>query len=317
MGVPGRALADLLRAQSIEARCRSVVGLGANGSVGSTPLYFDGTPDVQVTLNSWSMLVFLAIGGNLYSKASGTTGEALTFAFDGVDTAAIGFPMNNYGVLRYRTDGGAWTTLDENTGGVQDLLRVEIALGSVGAHTVEIERVSGTVYVSYCESWASTDNVVVVPWGARAYTSANLNDTTRPWSYKSALAEVPFDIGVLNVGINDVNTGVAQATYETNLGAYLDAMIAQVGVDDTFVCIPNDISGGLSYLPTSIATVAAAKSLPSGNVIDLRTGANMSTYATANGAGLMYDTLHPNNLGYANMYAVVEPILRPRILALA
>jgi hypothetical protein len=312
MGAPARRLAETMRAHGLQARCRSVVGMGSNNTAEATEQYFQGAPDVGVTLNGWGKFTYKAIGGDIFQTATESGG--LTFAFDGVDTVALGFPVNAYGTLRYRVDGGPWTDLDENGGGVIDLLRVEIDLGVVGAHTVEVERTASTVYVQYCEAWAKTDNVVIVPWGARGYVSADLVLTTRPWSYRSALAEVPFDIACVNIGINDVNTGVAQSTYEANLATFFDAVLEQVPAGRMFAIIPNDIEAGLGYLPGSITAAAGARGI---TVLDTREAPGMSDYTAASAAGLMFDTLHPNNLGYATQWDHFEPAIRAAVTALA
>ncbi len=312
MGAPGRRLAETMRANGLEARCRSVVGMGSNNTAEATEQYFEGAPDVGVALNGWGKFTYKAIGGDIFQTA--TSPGSLTFTFGGVDTVALGFPINAYGTLRYRVDGGPWVDLNENGAGVIDLLRVEIDLGTVGAHTVEVERTASTVYVQYCEAWAKSDNVVIVPWGARGYTSSDLVLTTRPWSYLSALAKVPFDVACVNIGINDVNTGMAQATYEANLGAYLDAVLEQVPAPRVFAIIPNDIAAGLAYLPTSIVAVAGARGI---TVLDTREASGMSDYAAASAAGLMFDTLHPNNLGYAAQWDHFEPAIRAAVMALA
>jgi lysophospholipase L1-like esterase len=303
---PCRQLARKLTASGVTANSNSVVGLGSNSNADSTELYFNATPDVAVTLNGWAQLDFDSIGGNLYNNAGA---GILTFSFDNVDKGAIGLPVRSYGIIEYRIDGGAWTQVNQT--GADDLLRIEVGFGSVGAHTVELQRNSGGfVYVSYVEAWDSSAQVVVVPWGARGYTSGQLNDSARPWSYKSALSHVPFDAVILNVGINDVRSGgsgINQATYEANVTAYVNAIKTANPAAVIFIQIPNDISTGLSYLPAAITGLASALDLM---LLDSRLAVNMATFTEADAAGNMYDLLHPTDTGYSSEYDYFTPIIK-------
>lgn len=304
---PARQLARKLTALGSPADSHSVVGLGNNASASSTELYFNRTPDVAVTLNGWDELSFLSIGGDIYENSGA---GILTYSFDNIDTVAIGLPIRTYGIIQYRIDGGDWIQVDENGGGADDLLRIELDLGVKGAHTVEFERVTSTVYVVYCEAWDSASQYVVVPWGARGYTSSDLNDDARPWSYKAALSYVPFDAVVLNIGINDIRSGGAntpQATYEQNVTDYVNAIYAANPDADVFLQIPNDISTGLTYLPTSITALATTLNC---TLLDTRNAVNMSTYAIADAAGNMVDTLHPSDTGYSSEYDLFTPIIK-------
>lgn len=309
---PCRQLASKLSAAGVSADSHSVVGMGSNAFADSTELYFSETPDVAVTLNSWDKLDFDSIGGDIFR--SDTVGSSLVFSFDNVDKAALGFPVRVYGICQYRVDGGAWTTFSQHRddhSGVDDLARVEIDFGVIGSHTVEVQYVSGAaIYVVYCEAWDSSSQVVVVPWGARGYDSNQLNDTARPWSYKSALSYVPFDAVVINVGINDVRSGgsgTAEATYEANVTAYINAIKAANPSAHIFIEIPNDISTGLSYLPSSITDLAASEGV---TLLDARSAVEMADYATADASGHMYDTLHPSQSGYSNIWDEFTPIIK-------
>lgn len=302
---PCRQLADHMVNLGVVAESRSVVGMGNNSESESTELYFNATPDVSVTLNGWYQLPFDSIGGNLYESDS--TGRVLTFEFDGVNRGAIGLPIRAYGEIRYRIDGGVWITVS-GTGDI-DLMRIDLDFGLVGYHTVEFEYVSGApVFVSYCEAWNTASQLVIVPWGARGYTSTQLNDSERAWSYKSALSLVPFDAVLINIGINDVSSGAtSEVNYVANVTAYINAVKAANPDAKIFINIPNDISVGLSYLPTAIADLAASESV---TLLDARDAVEMSDYATANASGHMFDTLHPSETGYSNIYEYYAPLIK-------
>ena len=302
---PARVLASALTASGVQSSSRSIVGMGANSSANSTELYYNATPDIDIVLNGWDNLPYDSIGGDLYRNS--TSNEALTFTFDNVDMVAIGLPIRSYGDIRYRIDAGSWITVSED--GTDALMRIEIDLGVVGSHTVEFERLTSTVYVNYVEAWDSTDTLIIVPWGARGYDVGQLNDTTRPWSYKSALSHVPFDAVVLNIGINDVKAGAttSEVTYTADLIAYIDAVLEANADADIFLQIPNDIDGGLDYVPSVLATLAGTYGA---TLLDSRLAPDMTDYATSNAAGKMFDLLHPSDTGYAAIWNYFEPTIR-------
>ena len=144
---PAMVLAAVFDSDGISADAHSVVGMGNNSGEDTTTEYFDATDDIDIVLNGWDNLPYDSIGGDLFRNS--TSNETLIFTFDKVDSAAIGLPISSYGNIRYRVDGGAWTTISET--GTEDLLRIEIDFGAGGAHTVEFERLTSTVYVSYVE----------------------------------------------------------------------------------------------------------------------------------------------------------------------
>ena len=304
-GSPARILASALSANGIKADSHSVVGMGNNSGEATTAEYFDATADIDITLNGWDNLEYDSIGGDLFRN--GTSNETLIFTFDNVDRAAIGLPIRTYGDIRYRIDSGSWITVSET--GTDDLLRIEIDFGSLGSHTIEFERLTSTVYVSYVEAWDSSSDVVIIPWGARGYNAAQLNDTTRPWSYKSALSYVPFDAVIINIGINDVKSSASttETSYTNDLEAYIQAVQAENSEADIFLQIPNDIDGGLDYVPSVLATLSGTYGC---TILDSRLAPDMSDFATADAAGKMFDDLHPSATGYAAEWNYFQPIIQ-------
>jgi hypothetical protein len=306
---PCRQLSRELSKIGVSASSNSIVGMGNNAQPESTELYYNATPDVSVTLNGWDSLEFDSIGGDIFRSTDTTI---LTFSFDNVDKGAIGIPIRAYGIIQYRVDGGSW--IQESQTGTDTMKRIEIDFISKGAHTVEFQYVSGaSVYVNYVEAWDSSVNVSVIAWGARGYTSGQLNDTVRPWSYMSALSLVPFDILIINIGINDVRiggSGISQLTYESNVIAYINA--AKLAQPDSviYIQIPNDIDTGLSYLPVAISNIANSESIA---ILDSRLADGMANYSEADTGGLMYDSLHPNNIGYSSEWSYFSSILKSNL----
>ncbi len=304
---PARLLADALSSNGVTADSKSVVGLGNNSDANATELYFNATPDVNLTLNGWGVLKYNSIGGDIFVSA--TPANILRFEFDNVNRIAFGLPMAGYGTIEYRVDGGSWIAIPE-VSAPDALSRVQIDFETVGLHNVEFRATAVTnIYVVYCESWNTSDEVVIVPWGARGYTTSNLNTSTRPWSYKSALEYVPFDAVLINIGINDVKIGAAttETTYTTNVTAYIDAVLAVNPDADIFLQIPNDINGGLDFAPSVLTTLAGTYGA---TLLDSRLAPDMDTYANAVAAGKMVDDFHPSDTGYAAIWNYFEPTIR-------
>ncbi len=88
---------------------------------------------------------------------------------------------------------------------------------------------------------------------------------------------------------------------------YIQAVQAANASADCFLQIPNDIDGGLDYVPSVLTTLAATYGC---TILDSRLAPDMSDYATADAAGKMYDTLHPSDTGYAAIGNYFEPIIR-------
>tara|TARA_R110001583_G_scaffold109400_1_gene258093 strand:+ start:4126 stop:5382 length:1257 start_codon:yes stop_codon:yes gene_type:complete len=306
---PCRQLSRAFNGLGVTSGSNSVVGMGSNSSATPTQGYYESTPDVSVTLNGWNRLAFDSIGGDIFDS-SVASGGILTFSFDNVDTVAIGIPIRTYGTIQYKIDGGAWVQVNEDGGGVDDLLRIELDLVTLGVHTVEFQSFSGTVYLNYVEAWDSSHDIVIVPWGARGYTSLQMNDAARPWSYRTALEEVPFDAAVLNIGINDISAGTSQIDYETNVTIYVNAIKTANPDAIIFLQIPNDISAGLSFIPASLTSLSNSLEV---NLLDSREAINMGTYNIANSAGNMYDSLHPSNTGYFSVWNYFAPIIIEKI----
>lgn len=123
------------------------------------------------------------------------------------------------------------------------------------------------------------------------------------------MSHVPFDAVVLNIGINDVKAGAttSEVTYTADLIAYIDAVLEANADADIFLQIPNDIDGGLDYVPSVLATLAGTYGA---TLLDSRLAPDMTDYATSNAAGKMYDTLHPSDTGYAAIWNYFEPTIR-------
>ena len=150
------------------------------------------------------------------------------------------------------------------------------------------------------------NTLTVSPAGWSGQQSSNYATTNGVYDPQDCAAFLGADALWVNQGINDAVVGETQLNFEAYYRTYLDAFTAANPTAKLFLQIPNDTVSGLSYVPSSIETIAAEYSA---TVLDTRDVPNMSNFATANGAGLMFDNWHPNGAGYQAIIDYFGPIV--------
>lgn len=300
--------ANILSRLTPGVSAESVVGLGGRSPATDLPSY-----DLRVGVGEWSRLdTMTAIGGDTF-YADDLNAGVLRFEFGSVDNIILGLPNRldgNYGTVRWRVDGGPWTEHVEDTAtGFGRLDRVDVlSSGTLGSHIVEVESVEPVrnTFVQYCEAWSSADSQVMIPWGSRGLTSADLLASSRPWTYSGALGEVPFDSVILGIGMNDVSTGVLPVVFETNVRSYVASIrVANPSAQVTLV-VPLERQGGLGFLPQSLQNLSVELGC---SLIDLRNAEGLSNYAESVLSGGMSDTVHPSREGYLRAWEYAHSVL--------
>lgn len=304
---PAIKTAEILNADGIPVTSEGTFGVGGNNTA-SVWVQADGTRYVSV--GGWTSLANLAIFGGHFFQAAGA-GAVLQVNILGCDVIKLAYPVWTYGSFRYRIDGGSWVTVNQTGTKVWQIDSIPVAMGD---HTVEFEWVSGTAYMHCCYGENSTRNELRhIHAGARGALSSNFitNTSTNPWLFRNANGTLPIDIAVVNIGINDINTNVSLATYESNYRAFLTNWRTN-NPDVAFILEkPNPIS-----LDGTGVTQMQVRSLIDTLATDYSTGGKFcrvhdrwasmgvtgvdgpAAYTMANGLGLMSDTLHPNAAGY-------------------
>jgi hypothetical protein len=169
--------------------------------------------------------------------------------------------------------------------------------------------VSGTAWPGALRVWDSTASrtLQVENLGVCSYRCSEWLDTT---NNRRAGATVPMlgcHLAIIQLGVNEMNTGVSAATYQANLTALI-TRFKDAG-SDVLVCLPPPALGGYAMSADHRAAVPAACSATGiGAPVDLYSGIGFD-------AGLdNVDLVHPNAGGN---YKIVNAAVGPRLLAIA
>ena len=236
-------------------------------------------------------------GGSFYT-ASSTTGNLATTPLGVVDTFVIGYAkLSGGGSFSYNIDGGSNTTVSTNNGSNAAGFTT-VTASSPGNHTLNINWVSGTVYVGLVYAYNSANkNVIFLNGGWGGSTTCNNwdNSATSPYGPIGMMAAISPAVTMIDLGINDwgVNT---VASVKTCLQDIITKSAGNVILVTPFPSA------------TSVATVSVQQQyinmyyqLADANNIPLIDQYNMFvSNANAVTYGFDYDTKHPNGVGYAD-----------------
>lgn len=245
------------------------------------------------------------------------SGKASTFSSDVkgriVDILHIGAYSGGW---TYSIDGGAPVTVTPAGNSVQI---ISVDTGVYGLHNVVITtNSSGTTYQVAVRT-RDTAGLEVTKAGSSGSTVASWLPTSESSvaynAFGLATADVP-DITFVELDANEALQGVSAATYKTNLTALVNALQAlSPQMDICLIHAPSMVPGGNGFSAVSQAAwdaigsamydVADTFGLP---LVDL-TDKFGETAASAQAAGLMYDQVHLNAAGYAQVAASAIPVL--------
>ncbi|RWC04211.1 MAG: SGNH/GDSL hydrolase family protein [Mesorhizobium sp.] len=160
------------------------------------------------------------------------------------------------GVVRYRWNGGAWTSLNVQ-GTVGGLETADLAgLPASGAWTLEIEVVSGTCSLAGIDLRATANGVRVHKLGASGSRANHWSDVDAT-KWRSGLALLNPRLCVICLGVNDKANDIAPATYATNLGTIIDRIQAEIPSCDIMVMMPCETASTETYTMSQYAYEAA------------------------------------------------------------
>lgn len=185
---------------------------------------------------------------------------------------------------------------------------------ALGANVLNLRGQTGTTNSHYFAGIIAYNSAVkeitVLNAGWDASNAGNWNNgQTYAYSPLNSIAVYDPDLCVINLGINDAHAGIGETTYKNNMQAIINACVAS-GADVVLV-IPSPVGSTAASALNTLSSWVLALAAANGNlpVVDLR-GAFVD-YATANAAGLMRDTLHPNAAGYGVIATAVADVIYP------
>lgn len=293
-------------------------GEGNTGTVGS-PV------NAAVTYGSgWTVkFVSNALGAswaeNTTTTISGTT-NALSFAFNqSNDTCDIWYPIGPGGAFTWSVDAGSASgSISES--GASSLAKVTASLGSAGAHTLRINRVSGDTYISAVDCYNSASPAVAM-WNG-AVTSQNSSffvNSAFGYNALPAIGILQPALIVVDIGINDwggASGGTPQQTvqqYSTNLQTLITAA-QSAGSDVVLVVPPNSnpvaAGGGTSYAVQAQYAVAVYAVARTNHLMVVDMQQHWGNYDQGNAAGIYADTTtHPGLIGHMDMGQWIAQVL--------
>jgi hypothetical protein len=217
-----------------------------------------------------------------------------TFSFtpqQNTNTADIYYQDSTAGrAFTWAVDGGSTTTI--TTTGANTIVKLTIALGSVGAHTIQLAWSAGFVRIYGIDCYDNTRKEITIrQWATSGGTVSGMIDNTgTPSSGRlRQLALFPPDVVMGDIGV--VNSwravGVSVATVKTQAETYIDAIKA-ANADFIFV-----VSKGCG-------------------VFNLRSAAGWTSKAASDAAGytVASDAVHKTIAGQASTAALMMPGLR-------
>lgn len=248
----------------------------------------------------WAANSSKGVGGFLYANT--TTTNALVFtpqsAFDTVEIFKLGSNQVTVTV-------GAAAPVTTTGGSGSILSKFTISLASLslapGVYPISIVR-SGSTVIFGLNAYTSASGVAVwnagtSGWLATDFVGANTFDTAS----SITSARINPHLTLINIGINDFNKAspTAEATYKAQMQELISAVIA--AGSDCLLIIPHELgsanAGNRAAFAGFINDLVATNSLQP--AIDLSVA--LGTYADANAAGYMLDTIHPSASGYTEI----------------
>lgn len=250
-----------------------------------------------------------SVGGSFWQNATnaGTLAYTPGNAFTRIYLAYL-----DNGNFTVDVDGSQVTTF--NTGNTGAFL--QMALTVTAGTTINIKPTAGnagTISIIGCEAYVDADHPLRI-WqmGWSGSASADWDDTSQPYSTLNVLTKMA-DFGMtacfINLGINDwrvTQTGSSLPSYVTNMRAIVTALKAHGCTPILCVPVQSQIGGSptqatITGYINALYDLAHEQNVP---LVDLRQDPQLATYVAANAASMMFDGLHPNQAGYAEVKGV-------------
>lgn len=254
---------------------------------------------------------FFIAGGTTYvSTGTGT----LAFTPTGqTDTADVyWYNNNNAATATVNVNGGA-TLATLTASGTQSVTKTTVTF-TKGANTINVVGGGATQFymmgvMAYDSTTPAIDIIQAGNYGSTVSTWTSNSSIAPGPSFAGAtglLAKMAPDLVVVDLTINDANTGTTAASYTANLAILVQAIQAN-GADVLLVSgTPSNTSA------TGIATIVGAMSsyADSNGIVFLDVNARWVNYTVSNALGWFYtDGIHPNAIGYQDVAQFISTFL--------
>ncbi|MHC2573957.1 GDSL-type esterase/lipase family protein [Rhizobium leguminosarum] len=306
-------VAKTLAAAGIPAGYENIYG---NGAITTAGIPLSNLQNYYKTgfspSNAWAANAAMTAGGCLFANATDTSAITviLQTPCDKFELADLTLPGN--GIISYSIDGGAAVQLSQNV--ASSYRRTVIDLGGVAAHTITINRVSGTCFFAGYTAWNSTipgfEIVNVGIGSAQTAEWVNAATTYGPLNSMTNLASTA-DLVIIDLTIN--NAYLSPTTYNTTYPTQMQTIInaARAGGADVMLMTGNpsrvDIvpDSAQQNFRNALKALAVSNDLP---MIDQ--WEKYTDWVALDAAGKMYNANHPNTAGYADLGAFVANTIR-------
>lgn len=293
-------IATQLTARGITANCENVFGYGGYEQAFSS---FDNRITVTGSFNRALGGGFDGFGGQIFqATTTGTLKYAPVINGDTIDL----YYLDNGAACTYQIDAGSTVAL--NTTSTSAIKKATISLGSVGAHNLQINWVSGTLLIVGFNTYtaATTHRVDILNgnWHGSRTDNWVSGNTGSYWNFDGLIGFVNADLVIYQLaGSNDWSNSIALSTFLANTQTLLSKITALTSVPDILMVTPpprNDGTGLQSIQQQYIdgfINIAITNGLP---VYDrwrrwggLTGEAAMETFGVMNA-----DHIHPTRAGY-------------------
>ncbi len=255
--------------------------------------------------SSWSLFNSSQTAGGQFFQASTSTNSLSFTPLSSVDTVKICYAQGTgNGTFTYNVDGGS-TLATINSNGANAYI-CSTSTVSLAAHTINVNEVSGNVFIGSIQAWNSTVSQVRylnAGWGGS--TAANWNQSTAGYNPFPTIAAIAPTLTIINLGINDWVTGVSASSFQ----ASLHTLVVQARLSgDVVLCVPAPSSTSSASAANQAAIVSAIYAeAANDNVPVVDWTYRFGSYTAANALGEYWDVLHPNYIGQADM---ADPLIR-------
>ncbi|MGC3991700.1 MAG: SGNH/GDSL hydrolase family protein [Chthoniobacteraceae bacterium] len=294
-------LAKFLNASGITARQQSFWGTNTGGTEPGSNY------DPRMSIGSgWSSAGFQTLGGYCWNNSTTTSPFAFT-PTQAFDTVTLYFTKDSGS---FTVDADGISTLYTYTGGSGTILNQATFSCPAGTHSVNIRRVSGSIFIFGMKTFdSSIPGVSVMNCGLGATSSDDLtNGTDANYKPTTVLSYLAPALVVINVGIKDCYTGVAASTYQTNLNNLVSTLkssgasviIASAGTFSD----PSYSTYVSQFIP---AMQAVAKNQ---NCLFINSTTRFGSYLNANTLGFVGSSLHLSAAGYADYAEEISAFIK-------